>query len=83
MGGRDSSERMAATLNEKVGETIGVRVRFGSKVSRRTRVEVVTEGVFTRLVLDDPSLAKLVAILPTSQPPVVQGSWNEIGKQHS
>ena len=33
--------------------------------------------------LDDPSLAKLVAILPTSQPPVVQGSWNEIGKQHS
>ena len=36
--------------------TVGYRVRFGSKVSRATRIEVVTEGIFTRLVLDDPAL---------------------------
>ena len=39
---------MAATLGEKVGETIGLRVRLQSLVSKRTRIEVVTEGVFTR-----------------------------------
>ncbi len=54
---------MAATLGEAVGETVGYRVRFGSKVSRRTRIEVVTEGVFTRMVLDDPSLAGVAALL--------------------
>src|SRR5436305_10865122 len=53
----------AATHNEKVGETVGLRVRFGSKVSRQTRVEVVTEGIFTRLVLDDPSLDGIAAVL--------------------
>src|SRR3954469_4772484 len=63
LAARAAAERMAATLNEKVGETIGLRVRFGSKVSRRTRVEVVTEGVFTRLVLDDPSLDGIAAVL--------------------
>ena len=47
---------MAVTLNEKVGETIGLRVRLQSQVSKRTRVETVTEGVFTRQILDDPSL---------------------------
>src|SRR5471030_482219 len=55
LAARAAAERMAATLNEKVGETVGLRVRFGSKVSRQTRIEVVTEGIFTRLVLDDPS----------------------------
>jgi ATP-dependent helicase HrpB len=54
---------MAATLNEDVGETIGLRVRFGSKVSRKTRIEVVTEGIFTRLILDDPSLDGVAAVL--------------------
>src|SRR6267154_3539659 len=58
-----AAERMAATLNEKVGETFGLRVRFGSKVSRQTRIEVVTEGIFTRLVLDDPSLDGIAAVL--------------------
>ena len=47
---------MATTLGEQVGETVGYRVRFGSKVSGRTRIEVVTEGVFTRMILDDPIL---------------------------
>ena len=38
-------------------------MRFGSKVSRRTRIEVVTEGIFTRLILDDPSLDGIAAVL--------------------
>jgi len=54
---------MAATLREAVGASVGYRVRFGSKVSAATRIEVVTEGVFTRLVLDDPSLAGVAAVL--------------------
>src|SRR5262249_38643839 len=43
--------------------TVGLRVRFGSKVSRATRIEVVTEGVFTRLILDDPALDAVAAVL--------------------
>ena len=49
---RASAERMAHTLGERVGETVGYRVRFGSKVSRATRIEVVTEGIFSRQILD-------------------------------
>jgi len=60
---RAAAARMAATLGEAVGETVGYRVRFGSKVSRRTRIEVVTEGVFTRLVIDDPTLDGVAAVL--------------------
>src|SRR5690242_10130047 len=60
---RAAAARMAATLGEQVGETVGYRVRFGSKVSRRTRIEVVTEGVFTRLVIDDPTLEGVAAVL--------------------
>jgi len=60
---RAAAERMAATLGEKVGETVGYRVRFGSKVSRRTRIEVVTEGIFTRRLIDDPALDGVAAVL--------------------
>ena len=60
---RRPAARMAATLGEQVGETVGLRVRFGSKISKKTRIEVVTEGVFTRLVLDDPSLDGVAAVL--------------------
>ncbi len=63
LAARAAAERMAATLDEKVGDTIGLRVRFGSKVSRKTRVEIVTEGIFTRLILDDPSLDGVAAVL--------------------
>jgi ATP-dependent helicase HrpB len=63
LAARAAAERMAKTLGEEVGATVGLRVRFGSKVSRRTRIEVVTEGVFTRLVLDDPALAGVAAVL--------------------
>jgi ATP-dependent helicase HrpB len=63
LAARAAAARMAATLGEAVGATVGYRVRFGSKVSRATRIEVVTEGIFTRMVLDDPSLAGVAAIL--------------------
>jgi ATP-dependent helicase HrpB len=60
---RASAERMAKTLGERVGETVGYRVRFGSKVSRATRIEVVTEGIFSRRILDDPELSGVAAVL--------------------
>jgi ATP-dependent helicase HrpB len=60
---RASAERMAKTLRERVGETVGYRVRFGSKVSRATRIEVVTEGIFSRQILDDPELTGVAAVL--------------------
>jgi ATP-dependent helicase HrpB len=63
LAARAAAERMASTLGEGVGETVGLRVRFGSKVSRATRIEVVTEGIFTRLILDDPSLEGIAAVL--------------------
>lgn len=63
LAARAAAARMASTLREDVGGTVGLRVRFGSKVSKRTRIEVVTEGVFTRLVLDDPSLDGVAAVL--------------------
>ncbi|UGY18239.1 ATP-dependent helicase HrpB [Bradyrhizobium septentrionale] len=60
---RASAERMAKTLGERAGETVGYRVRFGSKVSRATRIEVVTEGIFSRQILDDPELSGVAAVL--------------------
>src|SRR5215472_9953930 len=63
LAARAAAARMASTLREQVGDTVGLRVRFGSKVTKRTRIEVVTEGVFTRLVLDDPSLNGVAAVL--------------------
>jgi ATP-dependent helicase HrpB len=63
LAARAAAERMAATLGEKVGETVGYRVRFSSQVSRKTRIELLTEGVFTRMVLDDPALRNVAAVL--------------------
>src|SRR6202008_1506325 len=63
LAARAAAERMAQTLGESVGATVGLRVRFGSKVSRATLIEVVTEGVFTRLILDDPALDGVAAVL--------------------
>jgi ATP-dependent helicase HrpB len=60
---RAAADRMAKTLSERTGDTVGLRVRFGSKISAKTRIEVVTEGVFTRLILDDPELKGVVAVL--------------------
>src|SRR6185295_4204198 len=63
LAARAAAARMAATLGEPVGDTVGLRVRFGSKVSRKTRIEVITEGIFTRLIVDDPSLEGIAAVL--------------------
>ncbi|WFU45354.1 ATP-dependent helicase HrpB [Bradyrhizobium sp. CB82] len=60
---RASADRMAKSLGERTGETVGYRVRFGSKISRATRIEVVTEGIFTRQILDDPELTGVAAVL--------------------
>jgi len=63
LAARAAAARMAATLGEEVGRTVGLRVRFGSRVSQATRIEVVTEGIFTRMVLDDPELSGVAAVL--------------------
>ena len=60
---RASAERMAKSLGQRTGETVGYRVRFGSKISRATRIEVVTEGIFSRQILDDPELTGVAAVL--------------------
>jgi ATP-dependent helicase HrpB len=54
---------MARTLGERAGDTVGYRVRFGSKISRCTRIEVVTEGIFSRQIIDDPELGGVAAVL--------------------
>jgi ATP-dependent helicase HrpB len=63
LAARAAAARMAHNLGEAVGETVGLRVRFGSKVSRKTRIEIVTEGIFTRMIVDDPVLAGVAAVL--------------------
>lgn len=60
---RAAAARMAAERGERVGETIGYRVRLDSKIGPKTRVEVVTEGVFSRMILDDPELKGVAAVL--------------------
>ena len=60
---RAAAERMAATLSEGLGQSIGLRARLSSKTGPKARVEVVTEGVFTRMILDDPELAGVSAVL--------------------
>ncbi len=60
---RAAAERMARTLGQRVGGRVGLRVRFGSKVSRDTAVEIITEGIFTRMILDDPALDGVAAVL--------------------
>ena len=63
LAARAAAERMAATLGEPVGLTVGFRVRMQSRVSAATRIEVVTEGVFTRMILADPELAGVACII--------------------
>jgi ATP-dependent helicase HrpB len=63
LAARAAAARMAVTLGEPVGATVGYRVRLDSKVSSATRLEVVTEGVFTRMILDDPGLEGVAGVL--------------------
>lgn len=60
---RAAAERMAATLGERVGATVGYRIRGERRVSRATRVEVVTEGILTRMLQDDPELPGIIAVI--------------------
>lgn len=60
---RAAAQFMAQQLGEQVGQTVGYRIRFESKVSAATRIEVVTEGILTRLIQRDPELADIGAIL--------------------
>ncbi|SBV37220.1 hypothetical protein STPYR_12150 [uncultured Stenotrophomonas sp.] len=60
---RSAAQFMAKQLGEAVGETVGYRIRFENKVSARTRIEVVTEGILTRMLQDDPLLENVGALL--------------------
>ncbi|MDQ8698999.1 ATP-dependent helicase HrpB [Hyphomicrobium sp. LHD-15] len=63
LAARGAARRMAASLGEEVGESVGLRARLETRVSRKTRIEVLTEGVFTRMILDDPTLEGIGAVL--------------------
>ena len=63
LAARAAAERMAATLGEAAGETVGYRTRLQSRIGPKTRIEVITEGVFTRMILDDPGLEGVGAVL--------------------
>ena len=63
LAARAAARRMAAVLGEQVGDTVGFRVRGESRVGASTRIEVVTEGVLTRMLLDDPTLDRVGALL--------------------
>ncbi|QGM46165.1 ATP-dependent helicase HrpB [Methylocystis heyeri] len=63
LAARAAAARMAASLGEGVGETVGLRMRLESKISGKTRIEVVTEGVFARMILDDPELGGVACVL--------------------
>ena len=63
LAARAAAAQMARLLGEDVGQTVGYRVRMDSKVTAATRIEIVTEGVFTRMVLDDPELTGIAAVI--------------------
>lgn len=56
LAARQIAERMASILGESVGKTVGYRIRFENKTSADTRIEVLTEGILTRLLVNDPTL---------------------------
>ena len=63
LAARAAASRIAANLGEDVGKTIGYRVRNETRVSRATRVELVTAGVFVRMILDNPALEGIAAVI--------------------
>lgn len=60
---RAAAERLAGTLGSRLGDDVGLKARLSSKTSARVAIEVVTEGVFTRMILDDPELSGVAAVL--------------------
>jgi len=63
LAARAAAKRMADLLGEPVGERVGYRIRFDSKVGPNTRIEVVTEGILTRMILDDPALEGVAMVI--------------------
>ncbi|MEM7212630.1 MAG: ATP-dependent helicase HrpB [Pseudomonadota bacterium] len=63
LAARTAAERLAHNLDEPVGRSVGYRIRGDSKVSRSTRIEVITEGILTRMIQADPDLPGIAAIL--------------------
>jgi ATP-dependent helicase HrpB len=63
LAARAAAERMAETLGEPVGRTVGYRIRGETKAGRETRVEVVTEGILTRMIQSDPGLSGIGAVI--------------------
>ncbi|MEF0940602.1 ATP-dependent helicase HrpB [Rhizobium sp. BR 362] len=63
LAARAAAARMASLLNEQVGDTVGYRMRLDNRISARTRIEVVTEGVFARMILDDPELSGVSTVI--------------------
>ena len=63
LAARQIAERMAWLLGEPVGRTSGYRIRFESKVSSSTRIEVLTEGILTRMIEEDPTLEGVSAVI--------------------
>lgn len=63
LAARAAAERMAETLGEALGETVGYRIRGQSKVGPNTRIEVLTEGILTRMLQSDPELPGVSAII--------------------
>lgn len=63
MAARAAARRMADLLGEDLGQTIGLRMRSETKISKQTRLEVVTEGVFSRMILNEPDLPGIGAVL--------------------
>ncbi len=63
LAARAAAERMAETLGQRAGETVGYRVRGEAKVSKATRIEVVTEGILTRMLQSDPDLPGIGAVI--------------------
>ncbi|HTV53162.1 MAG TPA: ATP-dependent helicase HrpB [Steroidobacteraceae bacterium] len=63
LAARAVAQRMASTLGESLGQRVGLRMRLETRISRATRIEVVTEGVLTRLLQEDPALEGTAALL--------------------
>ena len=63
LAARAAAERMAETLGEPVGQTVGYRIRGEAKISGATRIEVVTEGILTRMLQSDPELAGVGVVI--------------------
>jgi ATP-dependent helicase HrpB len=63
LAARAAAARLAQLLGEPVGRTVGYRVRLDSKVSKDTRIEVITEGILTRMIQDDPALEDVACVV--------------------